>query len=372
MATPEFHVRYKCEFGQEVYLVGNCSALGNWDVLEGVQLVWSTGHIWEGAVELPAGLHIQYKYVVRNKDGSVVRWQEGANVSLELPGGPAEALALDVEDSWNKSKQIKRIMAAGTPVRFNIRLKVEFGQQLFVVGSCSSLGGWNIDNAVKLNWQEGHIWEASVELPAGEVVNYKYIVKLTDGTVERWQPGDNLQMEVPVAQGQSGRRRGVLVLDTWSKASSKAAKPRSYNRRSPGASWRSTPYSSVPAGASGVAVHTDSPRFEAGANGLDIEDASTAMAARSYYSMMDPQGQPLVSSAEVAESTAHIREPERQQHDPSLALNSVMVALQHSAELDHWVDDPTDPRMLAADRRLAALTASLGTASGVATAAAMV
>jgi len=54
-------------------------------------------------------LHIQYKYVVRNKDGSVVRWQEGANVSLELPGGPAEALALDVEDSWNKSKQIKRI-----------------------------------------------------------------------------------------------------------------------------------------------------------------------------------------------------------------------------------------------------------------------
>jgi hypothetical protein len=50
--------------------------------------------------------HIQYKYVVRNSDGSVVRWQEGDNVSLELPGGPAEALALDVEDSWNKSKQV--------------------------------------------------------------------------------------------------------------------------------------------------------------------------------------------------------------------------------------------------------------------------
>jgi len=260
------------------------------------------------------------------------------------------------------------------------------------------------------------------------VISYKYIVRLTDGTVERWQPGDNLQMEVPVAQGHSGRRRGVLVLDTWSKASSKATKSRSYNRRSPGASWRSTPYSSVPAGASGVAVHTDSPRFEAGAGGtMDIEDASTAMAARSYYSMMDPQGRPFVSSTEVAEATAHIREPERQQVDPSLAhlwtdkprfaqapqqhqqhqdpwqqqppqqpeapqifvpqppagahteeyarwqaLNSVMVALQHSAELDHWVDDPTDPRMLAADRRLAALTARLGTASGVATAAAMV
>jgi hypothetical protein len=43
---------------------------------------------------------------VRNKDGSVVRWQEGANVSLDLPGGNAAELALDVEDSWNKSKQV--------------------------------------------------------------------------------------------------------------------------------------------------------------------------------------------------------------------------------------------------------------------------
>jgi hypothetical protein len=51
----QFHVRYKCEFGQEVYLVGNCDALGDWDVMKGVQLVWSAGHIWEGSVELPAG-----------------------------------------------------------------------------------------------------------------------------------------------------------------------------------------------------------------------------------------------------------------------------------------------------------------------------
>ena len=50
-------------------------------------------------------MHIQYKYVVRNQEG-VVRWQEGENVSLDLPGGSAAALALDVEDSWNKSKQV--------------------------------------------------------------------------------------------------------------------------------------------------------------------------------------------------------------------------------------------------------------------------
>lgn len=58
-------------------------------------------------------MHIQYKYVVRNKDGSVVRWQEGANVSLDLPGGNAAELALDVEDSWNKSKQVRKGANAG-------------------------------------------------------------------------------------------------------------------------------------------------------------------------------------------------------------------------------------------------------------------
>lgn len=57
---------------------------------------------------LQCRMHIQYKYVVRNHDGSVVRWQEGDNVSLDLPGGSAAALALDVEDSWNKSKQVQQ------------------------------------------------------------------------------------------------------------------------------------------------------------------------------------------------------------------------------------------------------------------------
>lgn len=59
------------------------------------------------------------------------------------------------------------MLASGTPVRFNIRVRCEFGQQLVVVGSCAALGAWNVDNAVRLTWQEGHIWETGVELPAG-------------------------------------------------------------------------------------------------------------------------------------------------------------------------------------------------------------
>lgn len=71
-----------------------------------------------------------------------------------------------------------------------------------------------------------------------------------------------------VLQGNNGRQRGVLVLDTWQKTTTKPT-PRKRPAAAAG-SWRSTPYSSVPANS------TD-----------DISDASSAVAARSYYSMMN-------------------------------------------------------------------------------------
>lgn len=43
-----------------------------------------------------------------------------------------------------------------------------------------------------------------VVVSCSELVEYKYVVLNADGTVDRWQPGDNLGMEVPVAQVGTG------------------------------------------------------------------------------------------------------------------------------------------------------------------------
>lgn len=80
---------------------------------------------------------------------------------------PADKLSYAPPCLWVDVLQVKRILASGTSVRFNIRVRTEFGQALIVVGSCATLGAWNVDNALRLNWQEGHIWEMGVELPAG-------------------------------------------------------------------------------------------------------------------------------------------------------------------------------------------------------------
>lgn len=180
-----------------------------------------------------------------------------------------------------------------------------------------------------------------------ELVEYKYVVKNADGTIEKWQLGDNLKIEVPVAQGQTGRRRGVLVLDTWSKATAKKTSWSKSFARQPG-SWRSTPYSSVPAGPrsssstgpNGVAVHTDSPRF---GESVDIDNASAAVAARSYYSMMSHYGTGSSSSSGTG-SADEIRDPVVQQQDPSVMQHWTdkprFAAGQHQAHQDPWNRQP--------------------------------
>ncbi len=52
-----------------------------------------------------------------------------------------------------------------------IRLKLaipyhcNFGQHLCIVGSTESLGGWNIDQGVPMEWSDGDLWSADFDLP---------------------------------------------------------------------------------------------------------------------------------------------------------------------------------------------------------------
>lgn len=49
------------------------------------------------------------------------------------------------------------------------------GQEVVLVGSHQQLGCWRMDAAVALTWTDGHVWRASVELPA-ECSSFEYKV----------------------------------------------------------------------------------------------------------------------------------------------------------------------------------------------------
>lgn len=55
-----------------------------------------------------------------------------------------------------------------------------FGQNVLLTGSSPELGEWDLSRAARMEWSEGrngeHHWSASVELPAGADVEYKFVI----------------------------------------------------------------------------------------------------------------------------------------------------------------------------------------------------
>lgn len=92
-------------------------------------------------------------------------------------------------------------------VSFGVQATTAWGQNVFVVGDAAVLGGWDPARAVPLSSAAYPVWRASVTLPAGSTVQYKYVRKDAAGVVT-WESGANRTVTVPSS--------GTLTLnDTW-------------------------------------------------------------------------------------------------------------------------------------------------------------
>jgi glucoamylase len=77
-----FNVLATTDLGQEVFVVGQLTELGNWapagaQALSASQYTGSNP-LWSGTIDLPAGTIFEYKYIKKTSDGQVF-WQAGAN-----------------------------------------------------------------------------------------------------------------------------------------------------------------------------------------------------------------------------------------------------------------------------------------------------
>ena len=99
-ASATFSVSYHTQFGHHIAIVGSHPALGTWSPHAAAPLAWSEGDVWVGGVDLlGGGANFEYKYVVRDSDGHVLRWgPDGDNFSLDVQAGPGAAI--EVVDSW--------------------------------------------------------------------------------------------------------------------------------------------------------------------------------------------------------------------------------------------------------------------------------
>ncbi|KAF8089828.1 hypothetical protein N665_0496s0036 [Sinapis alba] len=77
-------------------------------------------------------------------------------------------------------------------VRFQLRKECVFGEHFFILGDHPPVFGglWDPENALPLNWSDGHVWTLDLDLPVGRLVEFKFILKAETGEI-LWQPGPN-------------------------------------------------------------------------------------------------------------------------------------------------------------------------------------
>jgi hypothetical protein len=92
-----FHATATTNWGQNLYVTGNLPALGGWDPAKALPLNTdsATYPVWSGAHQLPPNTAVQYKYLKKNADGTVI-WESGDNRTLVTP--PTGTLTLN--DTW--------------------------------------------------------------------------------------------------------------------------------------------------------------------------------------------------------------------------------------------------------------------------------
>ncbi|OMI36721.1 carbohydrate-binding module family 20 domain-containing protein [Streptomyces sparsogenes] len=136
--------------------------------------------------------------------------QSGKGVKVDSNGrftatlGADSALALHV---GAKSCDTSSPDPATTGASFNVNANTQWGENIYVVGGTSALGGWNTSKALELDPAGYPVWKLDVSLPAGTSFEYKYIRKDARSNVT-WEGGSNRTATVP----SSG---AVTLNDTW-------------------------------------------------------------------------------------------------------------------------------------------------------------
>ncbi|MFF9021337.1 carbohydrate-binding module family 20 domain-containing protein [Streptomyces eurythermus] len=90
-----FNVNASTQWGQNVYVVGSTSALGNWNTANALKLDPASYPVWKLDQSLPAGTAFEYKYIRKDASGNVA-WESGSNRTATVPAGGVVTL----NDTW--------------------------------------------------------------------------------------------------------------------------------------------------------------------------------------------------------------------------------------------------------------------------------
>ncbi|OMO97576.1 Carbohydrate binding module family 20 [Corchorus olitorius] len=96
-------------------------------------------------------------------------------------------------------------------VKFQLQKECSFGDHFFIVGDHPMFGLWDPESAIPLNWTEGHVWAVELDIPVGKTIQFKFLLKDSDGKL-LWQPGPDRIFK------SWDTEKTIIVLEDWENA----------------------------------------------------------------------------------------------------------------------------------------------------------
>ncbi len=205
-----FHVDYRTNWGESVYISGNIAALGSCDVDKAVKLSIKDSEHWSITVDVPENTTaIEYCYIVRNEQGHVTHeWGHPHRLDICAEAGDVVVYDRWQDQPWDKPyyssaftecickrRSNGEIIKAG---KGSLQIQVAApmvkpDQILAICGSADALGNWNTDRAVKMNDAAYPIWTANIPAKGlSASTEYKFVIlDAAKGNVVAWEGGSN-------------------------------------------------------------------------------------------------------------------------------------------------------------------------------------
>jgi 4-alpha-glucanotransferase len=221
-ASVEFRLRFRTEFGQSLYILGDSKILGEMNIENAVPMEYLDTEHWTVRLSLEdiKGA-VKYQYALRQKDGSF-EYDWGLKTFDPSYFKSKDILVID---SWNHAGYYENVFytepfkdvlfekasynntksSKVTTHRFQVKAPLlQHGEVVCLLGYGEHLGNWNISAPLLLNKKaEDDFWTIDVDLTGQHHVEYKYgVYDTVKNDFVRYEGGNLNRYAPPVSKGQ--------------------------------------------------------------------------------------------------------------------------------------------------------------------------
>ena len=212
----DFFLRFHTKVNQILYISGNHSLLGEYDMDQALQMNYYNNDFWQASIEIDEKKtpQLRYKYILKNVGGEWIPENENTRI-IQNPKSAARDITLI--DTWNHAGDYENAFYTAPfreiflnrketkpryPKNYNFQFRVKApllqkDETVCISGGSEALGNWSTEN-IQLLQPVGNWFEVSLQIEKNQLpFEYKYGVYNTKTkTFVRFEDGANRQLPV--------------------------------------------------------------------------------------------------------------------------------------------------------------------------------